>query len=672
MMASYDAEDMAERPSKASARPEKAGIRTFKEWFRLDKEAWAEWREEAEESYAFVAGDQWDDDARATLKETNRPEVTFDRVSPVIRAVIGTEITNRQEVRYLPREQNDNAGVEVWTEAARWFRDQTNAGDEESDAFYDVVVGGIGWTETRLNFDENPAGEPVIERVDPFEMLCDGSAKQRNLRDRRRQWRVKRLPCSEAKEMFPGFDKWELHAGWADLSLKENGSPTDQDQARHYEDDDTNANFRDMGESDEHDVTIAHCMWREKKTVHQIRDPLTGEAAELDTKEYQQLNERSQMLGIGRIPSIKRKKTVYKQAFLGRVVLEESECLSDKGWPIQPMTGFRDEPKNTWYGLVRAMKDPQRWANKWLSQTMHILNSQAKGGVMAELDAVEDMREFEQSWARSDAVTEVKAGAISQGKIQPKPVAQFPAGFFSLMEYAISSVRDVTGVSLEMLGMRESDQPGVLEYQRRQQGVSMLASMFASLRAYRRKQGEIMLDLMQNYLADGRLVRIIGEGKQQLVPLARSQDMEYDIIIDEAPVSPNQKEMVWGMAQQNWQAYPPQVQAALAKYAPYPETVIQEIQKGYQAAMQPPPPDPRVQADVQKASVEAEETRANTQKIMAQVAEIAAKLQKAPAEMAKLAADTDKTRADAFATGAQTGNMIRQAEQQQAMPTQGM
>jgi len=50
------------------------------------------------------------------------------------------------------------------------------------------------------------------------------------------------------------------------------------------------------------------------------------------------------------------------------------------------------------------MRDPQMWANKWLSQTLHILNTTAKGGIVAEMDAFEDMEDAEEKWAQPDTI----------------------------------------------------------------------------------------------------------------------------------------------------------------------------------------------------------------------------------------------------------------------------
>src|SRR5207249_8968354 len=54
-------------------------------------------------------------------------------------------------------------------------------------------------------------------------------------------------------------------------------------------------------------------------------------------------------------------------------------------------------------------------ANKWLSQSLHILNSNAKGGVFAERGAFDNDRDAEESYARADRITWLKPGRSRRG-----------------------------------------------------------------------------------------------------------------------------------------------------------------------------------------------------------------------------------------------------------------
>ena len=118
--------------------------------YRKDRDHINDWRDEAEEDFDFVAGNQYSREEKEHLQDSLRPIITFNRVDPIIRSVSGSEISARQEGKYMPREMGDAKANDVLTQAAQWFRDQSEAEDEESDAFLDSSICGIGWTETRV------------------------------------------------------------------------------------------------------------------------------------------------------------------------------------------------------------------------------------------------------------------------------------------------------------------------------------------------------------------------------------------------------------------------------------------------------------------------------------------------------------------------------------------
>lgn len=617
---SEDASDSKEGPSNGH----EALLHRLKRMFRLDAQAAKAWRTEAKEDYQFAAGDHWNEEDKNHLKDLMRPIITFNRILPIVNSISGHEISNRQEVRYIPREEGDTKPNELLTEAARWFRDQAEADDEDSDAFLNNAICGMGWTETTLDYENEEDGEPVVESLDPMEMLWDSNARKKNLTDAERIWRVRKLALGRAKELFPGASTVELNATWAENDLGDKASPTDQRSAMLYQD---TTGEEDKSNDDDTYVTLVHVEWKTKVNVFTVADPTSGKKVELNETEYKKLQKRAKEVGIP-VFSTKRQKTQVKQAFLGGTVLQYSDGLCGDHFRYACVTGYRDAVKGQFFGIVRSMKDPQRWANKWLSQTLDLMNTQVKGGVIFEEDAVDDVKEFQRTWARADIPTVVKRGALTNPngkKIENKPVAQFPASFFQLMEFAINSIRDVTGISVEMLGLREADQPASLEFQRRQAGMTILAPLFQNLKRYRHDQGRVMLYLIQNYLTDGRLIRILGDSPDtaKYLPLIRQADVKYDIIVDDMPTSPNNKEMIWAMIGERIWDLPPPIQMALLKYSPFPSTVVEEVKKAANEMSQ----SPQAQLQQQMLQLEAALNQATAQLKQAQTGKTVAETQ---------------------------------------------
>lgn len=602
----------------AEATPDQEALfRKLKSWFLFDFEKQAEWREAAREDFAFTSGDQLSEDDKQKLRDMNRPIVIMNRVEPIIDSVSGSEVANRQEVQFIPRQQGDVAVNEVLTSAAKWFRDQCDAEDEESDAFREMVVCGMGWTETRLDYEDDPDGAPKIERRDPLEMVWDSTAKKRNLVDMRRLFHVCRnIPIDEARALCPNddFEDADYNASWVDSK--------DSREAHH-----NNSLFYDKddgsGESVDKTVTMVRVQWWERVPVWRVMDPTNPDnILSLDKDEFDALSRKVELVG-GTLRFARQTRKVFKQAYLGAILLEIGEAPCRDRFSFQCMTGKRDRNHNTWYGLVRAMKDPARWSNKWMSQTMHIMNTSAKGGIMAERGGFfENDLEGEESYARQDQVTYLKAGALSGAnpKFAQKPQAAFPASTFQLMEFAITSLRDVSGVNVEILGMQSAaSQAARLDLQRKQSAMTILQPLFDSLRRYRKEQGRLLLYLIENYLSDGRLIKIVGQDQAQYVPLLRQPGVStYDVIVDESPSSPNQKEATWAMLQQILpvvgKMLPPATWLALLKYSPLPTSAQQDISKSIAQSQQSPPPDPeaaKVAAELQAQNAKAQADIAN-------------------------------------------------------------
>lgn len=563
-------------------------------WYRQSRDASDAWRREARECFDFVAGNQWDEKDMQKLQREERPVVTFNWIGPMIAVILGIEANQRNEVRFEPREVSDTGLIDALNLYGKFIRDATSIDQEEAEIFEDVVISGMGWSESLMDYDDDLDGEFRQLHANCLDMYWDPSARKDNLSDRRWQIHAKKMTKQAILENWPDAELV------SDTPEDPTALPLISEEATKNYNDESKPTVKDKRDEE---FIVLRAQWFDKKPIYRAQDPVTEEIVELSVTAFNKLKPILEMNGA---KYVKQSKKIYRQAFVvGDELLEYTLSPSQKTFTFNCMTGKHDKINNSWYGIVRPMRDPQKWSNKFFSQIMDIIQSNAKGGIVVEQDTFMDQRKAEDDWSRSDSIIYVKPGAIAGNKIMPKPTAPYPQGLDRLMNFAISSIRGVSGINLEILGLAEREQAGVLEQMRKTSAFTILASVFDSLKNYRKVAGLLMIDFILNYIPVQRIAAVLGpEDKMYAAEIKKIDIKMTDIVVTEGAVSENNKIMVWSFFSQMLPALmklgipvPPDV----LDYSPLPATLVNKWKAMIQQQMQPQQPGQMQQQPPQQA-----------------------------------------------------------------------
>jgi hypothetical protein len=443
------------------------------------------------------------------------------------------------------------------------------------------------------------------ERVDPFEMVWPSSACARNLEDARWVMRVKEIDRADAEALFPDAAPEDLHASWAadsgsDASVDRSTAPADS--------------YREGSSSLDKlpsRVTVVEYVWLETEEYavatlpSQGVDPQTGQPLPPQTQEIPAGQEeeapedapenfkprsmidvaKERITAAGGSVEEKRRPCCYI-AHIGRKVLAREKLPTRDDLIYRAVTGKYDRKDRVFYGVIRHAKDPQRWANKWRLQALHILNTSAKNTLLVEEGVFEDIDDARRDLAQPGGIVEMQPGSLSGGRMQWKEATGFDAGFGQMMMQADAAIPECMGVNSEILGMQDREQAGVLEVERKKAVVTVLATYFDNLRRVRKSIGRlIMRYLVAGYIDPEELARVVGQEKAQLLPqLLSPESMKFDVVIDEAPSSPNAKERNWALLSPLLPTIlgmdiPAEAKLALFKASPIPSSVMDDIER---------------------------------------------------------------------------------------------
>lgn len=539
-----------------------------------------QWRDEAREAYDFEAGRQWPDDDLKILQDQKRPPVVFNEYLRFLDAVVGFEINNKQEHKFLPAGVEDKGAIDAVNETIRQRTDELSA-NCSTQAFRDAVNCGMGWTSTVMSYQDDFEGIMRDDRMDPLCMGWDMAATKPDLGDGKYRFCYKRYSDDEIVDRWGKEALSKIKESATDTTMMEKGVTEGYTFERTYHFDDK-YKAKDLKKKP---WPVVWFQWSTVDTKYMVQLPGDQpQQKEISEDEFKKLKKQIEPFGI-ELPSAKIRKTVYRQIYVcGETALEKETEIPY--WTMLPITGKYDANRGYWFGMARVARDPQMWANKYFSTIMHNISTSGRG-LMMEEDAVgpKGVQDLENDWARADKIKIFAEGALSQGKVKVPDPAPLPHGVVDMMSFSFTAIQQTLGLSVEFMGLAGRTQAGVVEESRRSASVGVLAPFFDSRRSHVKRTGRLKLAFACKYFPDSVFVEVGGPEMARHLPAIRSSNfMKADVKVDEVAMAADQRAAVWSMIVQMLpllQGYeiPPTVMIALMRYSPLPASLLDKIEE---------------------------------------------------------------------------------------------
>ena len=498
---------------------------------------------------AYYQGEQWDSTDIAALDAEGRPALTINTILPTINTVLGEQSTRRADIRFKPRRGGDQEIADVLTRLYMQIADNNKLDWLEQQVFSDgLIMDGRGYFDVRIDFSDHIEGEVRIMCKDPLDILIDPDAKNSDPKSWNEVFETKWMTLDEIEEMYGKKPAERLRF------IAENGNSYGRDSVEYYEntfgDNDAIEDYVSAPIPDTDDyrnvraLRIIERQHRKLVKTDCFIDMESGDQrfvpdnwSEAKAKKFAKEHNLSIYT--------KMRRRVRWTVTCDQVVLHD-EWSPYNDFTIVPFFAYfrRGRP----FGMVRNLLSPQEQLNKISSQELHIVNTTANSGWMVESGSLTNMQveDLEEHGAETGLVLEYNRGSTPPVKINP---SQVPTGLDRISQKAAANIQTISGINDSMLGSDSPEVSGIAIQAKQNRGAVMIQVPLDNLKKTRQYLAEKVLDLVQNYYTEERVVMITNEED----PLKPSEPMvinevtpegqilndltlgEYDVVVSTAP-----------------------------------------------------------------------------------------------------------------------------------------
>ena len=417
----------------------------LEKWFSSSVKWDNDWRDNAKTWYDYYNGNQWTSEEENELVSRGQAVTTYNHIAPAIDSIIGGERQNRPEITMIGRTQDDEQIAQVKTSLYNYIADNTKSDDEIDKMVLDALITGRGWISVYPNVKNDEFDDIYHTYIDYRDMFVDSYSKRDDLKDARY---IHQAVFTDEDIIKRSFSKYKENDG-LDVSV---GFTSSSDDEMYFD------------KGDRKRPRLIHTWYRDEE---------------------------------GNVSS-----AIWIK---GKILYQKKKPYKMNDFPYVMYTIKRDL-ENKPYGLVKSMISPQDEVNKRHSKALHYLNARQ---ILAEEDAFKNWDEAKKTLARPDGITKLNDGALAQGRVQIVDNVQLAATHIQMMEHAKSQVMAMAGINASYLGQGSQYESAKKQQGSISQAQNSLVPLLNKLRIARHRLAKITINLVPDFYADNRLIRIL-------------------------------------------------------------------------------------------------------------------------------------------------------------------
>jgi len=470
------------------------------------------------EDFYLGGGRQWDPEVKAYLEGIGKPWLEENVIFATVNTVIGYQTQSRMDIAFKPREE-DQATSDILTKLGMFIVDQNEFPWIESQVFSDGLIQQRGYFDVRIEFDDNMYGDVSITSLDPLDVIPDPDAKSYDPDDWQDVMITRWMSLDDIKTTYGPSKFRETMRLIDEPDFGEDGQEVERNKfgtVGMY-----NAYYKDKTE-EEH-VRVIERQWYKLQNRDFWFDTTTGEIYpipdDMPPAEQKRVSKDNDYEIITRLVKRIRWTVSTKD-----VILHDDWSPYDHFTIVPYFPYFR---RGVTIGLVDNLIKTQEMLNKTYSQILHVINTTANSGWIADEDSLANMEveDLEHSGGQTGLVIETKRGRDRPEKIEPN---QIPSGLKDMVNSGIDLIQVISGVTETFKGGKGPEVSGTAIQSRVQQSAIQLAAAIDNLFRTRHMVAKRILKLIQQYYTEQRTFLVVDNSKENPSPESVTINQEND------------------------------------------------------------------------------------------------------------------------------------------------